>query len=186
MKDVASQQYDLITGTPPYFRVGFTSAKNNKDNDTTDEVITSAVIEQGGMPSSMQSAPARCEFRGGIEAYCHTASALLAMWGRFVVCENWLNNDRVWAGAKEAGLAIECVYPVRGGVKKEHNLFAVYVMKKKSSNEDYDHGKVGDDGEDEQREERNVIQPSLVVRGENGKWTKDYAAVMESMSIPVV
>ena len=61
MKDVASQQYDLITGTPPYFRVGFTSAKNNKDNDTTDEVITSAVIEQGGMPSSMQSAPARCD-----------------------------------------------------------------------------------------------------------------------------
>ena len=61
MEDVASQQYDLITGTPPYFRVGFTSAKNNKDNDTTDEVITSAVIEQGGMPSSMQSAPARCD-----------------------------------------------------------------------------------------------------------------------------
>ena len=135
------------------------------------------------MPTSIQSAPARCEFRGGIEAYCHTASALLANEneGRFVVCENWLNNDRVWAGAKEAGLAIECVYPVRGGVKKEHNLFAVYVMKKKSSN----YGKVGD-GEDEQMEERNVIQPPLVVRGEHGKWTKDYAAVMESMSIPVV
>ena len=30
MEDVASQQYDLITGTPPYFRVGFTSAKTIK------------------------------------------------------------------------------------------------------------------------------------------------------------
>jgi len=32
MKDVASQQYDLITGTPPYFRVlGLHLQKNNKD-----------------------------------------------------------------------------------------------------------------------------------------------------------
>ena len=131
MRDVASNRYDLITGTPPYFRVGFTKTSNTAD-DTSDnnETITSAVIEEGGMPTSKQSAPARCEFRGGIEAYCLTASAMLSQPnGRFVVCENWLNNHRVWNGAKEAGLIIESVQPVRGGVRKEHNLFAVYVMK---------------------------------------------------------
>ena len=132
MQDVASKQYDLITGTPPYFRVGFTSTKGKSD---TDNRITSAVIEEGGMPTSMQSAPARCEFRGGIEAYCLAASAMLAHDGRFVVCENWLNDERVWNGAKEAGLTIEDVQPVRGSVKKEHNLFAVYIMKKMNAEE---------------------------------------------------
>ena len=54
LKEVASQQYDLITGTPPYFRVDFSS-----DKESSDQIA--AVINQGGMPTSMQSAPARCE-----------------------------------------------------------------------------------------------------------------------------
>jgi len=139
MESVASERYDLITGTPPYFRVDFTSSNrssnnntqtskveissssnirssgDNSNNDKEDEVITSAVIQQGGMPTSMQSAPARCEFRGGIEAYCLAASAMLSpSHGKFVVCENWLNDNRVWKGAEEAGLVIECVWPGRG------------------------------------------------------------------------
>ena len=181
MDDVASKRYDLITGTPPYFRVGFTKSSNNA-NDTSDnnETITSAIIEEGGMPTSSQSAPARCEFRGGIEAYCLTASAMLSQpQGRFFVCENWLNNHRVWSGAKEAGLIIESVQPVRGGVKKEHNLFAVYVMKKRSEG-------VEKGGDDEQLVERDVVLPALVVRDEHGKWTEEYKRVMQSMSIPVV
>ena len=175
MVDIASKRYDLITGTPPYFRVGFTKSSNTADNTSdNNESITSAVIEEGGMPTSKQSAPARCEFRGGIEAYCLTASAMLSQpHGRFVVCENWLNNHRVWSGAKEAGLIIESVQPVRGGVRKEHNLFAVYVMKKKGNNE-------------EQKDERDVVLPALVVRDEHGNWTKEYARVMQSMSIPVL
>jgi len=175
IEDVASKRYDLITGTPPYFRVGFTKSSNTADNTSdNNETITSAVIEEGGMPTSIQSAPARCEFRGGIEAYCLTASAMLSQpHGRFVVCENWLNNHRVWSGAKEAGLIIESVQPVRGGVRKEKNLFAVYVMKKKGNNE-------------EQKDERDVVLPALVVRDEHGNWTKEYARVMQSMSIPVL
>ncbi|KAL7539457.1 hypothetical protein ACHAXR_011865 [Thalassiosira sp. AJA248-18] len=173
LENVASKRYDLITGTPPYFRVGFKSSKasnaGNKSSaemDSNDEVITSAVIEQGGMPTSMQSAPARCEFRGGIEAYCLTASAMLSQpHGLFVVCENWLNNDRVWKGAKEAGLNIECVWPVMGGVRKENNLFAVYVMKKCCTDA---HAGGGGDGPKE-----GTVRPSLVVRDEDGKWTKD-------------
>mmetsp|Transcript_4608 Transcript_4608/g.10407 ORF Transcript_4608/g.10407 Transcript_4608/m.10407 type:complete len:333 (+) Transcript_4608:690-1688(+) len=186
MEDVASKRYDLITGTPPYFRVDFTSSKKSTESknstnetDSNDEVITAAVIQQGGMPTSMQSAPARCEFRGGIEAYCLAASAMLSRpHGKFVVCENWLNDDRVWKGAKEAGLTIESVLPVMGGVRKVNNLFAVYVMKVKPE---------GCDGTgDNELEDENKVRPSLIVRDQKGKWTNEYAKVMEAMSIPMV
>ena len=57
LKEVASNRYDLITGTPPYFRVDFST----EGDKATDSKVTAAVINQGGMPTSMQSAPARCE-----------------------------------------------------------------------------------------------------------------------------
>ena len=71
LNDVASRRCDLITGTPPYFRVDFTSSKNTNESERStkgskDEVITSAVIQQGGVSTSMQSALARCEFCGGL------------------------------------------------------------------------------------------------------------------------
>ena len=46
---VKSQKFDLITGTPPYFRVDFsTEDKANTTNNTTSEkVVTKAVINQG-------------------------------------------------------------------------------------------------------------------------------------------
>jgi len=59
------------------------------------------------LPTAQQSAPARCEFRGGIEAYCEAAARVLKpSTGRFVVCENWLNHNRVVAAASETGLQI--------------------------------------------------------------------------------
>ncbi|KAL3799293.1 hypothetical protein HJC23_013018 [Cyclotella cryptica] len=186
LKEVSSQRYDLITGTPPYFRVDFSSSssaevkkscdsKSSKDNR---EVITAAIIQQGGMPTSMQSAPARCEFRGGVEAYCETASAMLAQDGVFAVCENWLNNDRVWNGAKHAGLDIDAVWPVMGKVGKKDPLFAVYVMRKAAERSDMD-SFVSEKG-------REKIQPPIVVRDGNGKWTDGYAKIMDAMSIPVL
>lgn len=43
---VKSQKFDLITGTPPYFRVDFST--EDKANDTTSEkIVTKAVINQG-------------------------------------------------------------------------------------------------------------------------------------------
>lgn len=60
MKQVASHKFDLITGTPPYFRVDF-ATDGNKSAGSKEQVVTAAVINQGGMPTSMQSAPARCE-----------------------------------------------------------------------------------------------------------------------------
>ena len=188
MKSVAARRYDLITGTPPYFRVGFSSSSSSgkkrtsiddeTDVDGGDDATTiSAVIQQGGMPTSMQSAPARCEFRGGIEAYCHAASAMLSHpHGIFVVCENWINDDRVRNGAEDAGLVIDCVWPIRGGVRKETNLFAVYVMRKNC----------GADGNDERREETCITLPAIAVRDVDGKWTHEYAKILEAMSIPVL
>lgn len=171
MEYVSSKQYDLITGTPPYFRVDF-SAISTTEKGQNNQVIT-AVINQGAMPTSIQSAPARCEFRGGVEAYCQAASAMLKPNGMFVVCENWLNDNRVYIGAKEAGLVIDRVWPVMGKTGRKEPLFAVYVMKKQSSQND------------STGEVRTEVNPPLVVRGANGKWTEEYERVMEAMSIPV-
>jgi hypothetical protein len=45
-----SLKFDLVTGTPPYFQVDF---------NTEDKNVTSAIINQGGMPTSIQSAPGK-------------------------------------------------------------------------------------------------------------------------------
>ena len=171
------QAFDLITGTPPYFRVEFqttirakqaavvpeparvsplekndpkhenpvhesilSTASNDRptrespavpmtepertiatcSSTATSLATTRAVIRQGGMPTAMASAPARCEFRGGIEAYVHTAAQWLAVpHGRFVVCENWLNHDRVEAAAQSAGLCIVQQVHVHGKQQQE-------------------------------------------------------------------
>jgi len=168
MQQVASERYHLITGTPPYFRIDFSG---------NGEKITEAKINQGGMPTSMQSAPARCEFRGGIEAYCQAAAAMLQPEGLFVVCENWLNDKRAYDGAEIAGLDIVSVWPVMGRVGKPDPLFAVYVMRKKS--ESYQ-----DIANDQNKANR--MRAPLIVRDEDGKWTEQYAKVMKAMSIPVV
>jgi hypothetical protein len=164
--------FDLITGTPPYFRVNFTveagtnddsnakagetttslstktttttiaatmgddvpnkknghSNSSNNHTNNKNKKVTKAQIRQGGMPTARQSAPARCEFRGGIEAYCHAASQLLhPSHGRFVVCENWSNQARVHKAAEESGLEITSILKVQGKVARE-TLFAVYTM----------------------------------------------------------
>ena len=174
MQKVASEQYDLITGTPPYFFVDFsgTDGKNK-------QAITKAVINQGGMPTSMQSAPARCEFRGGIEAYCQAAAAVLQPDGVFVVCENWLNDKRAYKGADGAKMYVEEVWPVMGRVGKPEPLFAVYVMRKKNSEANLNSA-------DDCQEEKTRVRDPLIVRDEDGKWTNEYAEVMGAMSIPVV
>ncbi len=121
------------------------------------------------MPTSLQSAPARCEFRGGIEDYCSAAASVLAPNGLFVVCENWLNNDRVYLGAKQAGLHIKRVVPIKGTTRKTEILFAIYVMS------------IGDSKDSENSP---LIAEPVSVRNKDGKWTRDYADIMMSMSIP--
>jgi len=173
---VKAEKFDLITGTPPYFRVDFSTEPNPSDHvrddgdneDNRNRRVTTAVIQQGGMPTSMQSAPARCEFRGGVEAYCTAASAVLADNGIFVVCENWLNDTRVHDGAAKAELHVDLVLPVKGKTGRKENLFAVYVLRKRN----------------ESSGEQTMILEALPVRSESGKWTVTYAHVLEAMSIP--
>jgi tRNA1(Val) A37 N6-methylase TrmN6 len=80
---VEARAFDLVTGTPPYFRVG-------------------AGVES----ERVQCAPARFEHRGGVEAYCEAASRALGDLGRFVLCAPSGENARVEEAAAGAGLAV--------------------------------------------------------------------------------
>ena len=155
-----THKFQLVTGTPPYFRVDF-----DVHDKTT---VISAKINQGGMPSSKQSAPARCEFRGGIEAYCATAVKFLDLnGGRFCVCENWLNHHRVVQAALESKLSILEQWHVHGRSGKPI-LFAVYVM-------GHDDGSVNEE----------ATVHTLVVRDAKGDWTEQYkGTVLKEMNIP--
>jgi len=155
---------DLVTGTPPYFRVDFALPTGGADARAGGAPVR-ATIRQGGMPSHDQSAPARCEFRGGVEAYCRAAATLLAPDGRFVVCENWANDDRVRAGAAAARLHVEEVLKVEGRTGRGA-LFAVYTMKR---------GGDGVAGETK-------TLPLLTVRNQK-EWTPEYRVVLEGMGM---
>jgi len=77
-------QFDLVTGTPPYFPSG-----------------------TGTESDHVQRAPCRFEHRGGIEDYCLAAARLLAPSAPFVACETANQQGRVLAAAHAAGLAVE-------------------------------------------------------------------------------
>jgi hypothetical protein len=175
-------KFDLVTGTPPYFRVDFQmAAKKGKSKSASgddDNVVEKAVINQGGMPTCRQSAPARCEFRGGIEAYCHAAALAMKPDGIFVVCENWINDKRVHQGAQDAGLIITEIQPVKGNVNKPDALFAVYTLRKREYLE-MKPEKL------DAMDKAPAPNPPMMVRDDKGKWTVRYAKdVLEWMSIP--
>ena len=77
----SSGGFHLVTGTPPYFAVA-----------------------DGGTPSHEESARCLFEYRGGVEAYCAAAAALLAPGGVFAVCQTSRELVRTYAAAKAAGL----------------------------------------------------------------------------------
>eukprot|EP00977_Amphora_coffeiformis_P009481 scaffold2192_cov170-Amphora_coffeaeformis.AAC.15 len=156
---------DLVTGTPPYFRVDFNVVQGGVK-------VKSAVIRQGGMPTARQSAPARCEFRGGIEAYCEAASRAIKLeTGRFIVCENFENHGRVLQAAEGASLQILHIVQVQGRQARKP-LFCVYVMKKPNS-------------VNITTSAVEATKEVLAVRDDDGNWTKAYAEnVFARMSIP--
>jgi hypothetical protein len=198
-------KFDLITGTPPYFRVDFElrpaetaglptapsseqpaplQCRETEENHTQEQEhngeakqVVGAYIRQGGMPTCKESAPARCEFRGGIEAYCDAAAVKLAANGRFVVCENWLNHDRVLTSATAAGLQITSMQRVIGREGKPA-LFCVYTMVLAPSGQ----GQLSNLPDSEHIA---VFEEDLVVRDRNGAWTPKYAELLRDMSYPV-
>jgi len=150
-----TDRFHLVTGTPPYFAVDFEASSTS---------VASATIRQGGMPTAKQSAPARCEFRGGIEAYCEAAARLLVEEGRFAVCENYQNHERVLRAAQFSGLGIERQVQVEGK-QGRGILFVVYVMV------------LGNNA--------SMNVEHLCVRDGNSCWTQQYKdSVLSSMCIP--
>ena len=85
------ERFELVTGTPPYFNVEWSESGE-------------ASTGFGALPSCRQSAPARYEFRGGVEDYCQAGAHCMTRNGIFVVCEGGLqmNEERVTAGAHRA------------------------------------------------------------------------------------
>ena len=166
LQAIRSTKFDLVSGTPPYFEISFESSDDKASG-------VQSTIVQGGMPTSKQSAPARCEFRGGVEAYCAAAASVLSPNGNFVVCVNWANNQRVYDGAAEAGLHVVTALPVKGKKGKKEPLFGVYVLRKICS---------GNEGGAPSQETE--VLSSLTVRNQNGEWTDEYERVMADMGIP--
>jgi tRNA1(Val) A37 N6-methylase TrmN6 len=170
-------KFDLVTGTPPYFRVEFTTVTANSDDDDDDAatataaaaVVSEAVIRQGGMPLERQSAPARCEFRGGIEAYCGAAAAVLSgTGGTFVVCVNHQNRGRALAAFRDHSFCPRRIYEIEGK-KGRGTLFCVYVLVRRT--------------DESARQDPEVI--SMAVRDDRGEWTDEYrSTVLDTMSIP--
>lgn len=75
------RQFDLVTGTPPYFPLG-----------------------TGTLSEKVQAGPCRFEHRGGVEAYCEAASRTLADGGMFVFCESANQLPRVEAALRDQSL----------------------------------------------------------------------------------
>ena len=105
-------QFDLVTGTPPYF-------PPSTALDAMDE----------------QRAYARIEYRGGVEAYIATGAGLLAPGAPLVLCGDADAEPRVHAAAASHHLQVDArtvVLPRAG----ERPLFSVWVLRHAPSNVD--------------------------------------------------
>ena len=164
----------LVTGTPPYFHIERDEAGN-------------AIPIQGGMPSCVNSAPARNEFRGGIEVYCDAAAKILrgntgsASSGTFVVTMAY-QVARVEAAAARSGLVIFRRLDVIGKTGKSP-LFASFAMRLAINDESV----VAAGGANDAAGARAKTHvESLTVRGSDLKHTAEYEALMQRMGIPPV
>lgn len=146
----------LVTGTPPYF-------------DVTKTEAGAATTNFGAFPACEQSAGARYEFRGGIEAYCKAAADVMAPSARFVVCEGGLhvNLRRVQKAAEGAGLVIVGHRPVVGRAGKP-TLFGVWTMRRLDHASGPCHA---------------LSATPLVVRDRAGRRTTQYEAVLRDMAM---
>jgi tRNA1Val (adenine37-N6)-methyltransferase len=131
---------DLVTGTPPYLPRG-----------TATE------------PARADRGPWHFEHRGGIEDYCRAAARMLAPGAPFVVCAGAVQEARVEAAARDAGLALVRRRDVVPRAAKGA-LFGVYVMRAAST--------------------ASVIEPALVVRDARGAWTEEFRTIRRAMGMP--
>ena len=162
-------KFDNITGTPPYFPVTFS-------NDTGE-----ARTKLGGLPTCEQSAPARYEFRGGVDIYIQAAKPRLrdAM-SRFVVVVGRLdiNHRRVVETAQREELQILQQVLVHGRDDKPP-LFAVYVMALTATTTT-----TTATNNTLVSREKEIKVDRLVIRHKGGKRTDQYIRLMATMGIP--
>lgn len=142
----------LVTGTPPYFD------------------IVDGQTRYGAIPKCEQSAGARYEFRGGVEAYCEAAVKLLRQFpeeSRFVCCEGGLdvNENRIEIAAEDHGLRLLRRVMVYGKVGKSMPLFGVWAFRLM----------------DAVSSEDEVRTDTLEVRDMSGHHTPEYAALLKEM-----
>lgn len=132
--------FDLVTGTPPYLPLG-----------------------TGRASEKPQRAPARLEFRGGIEDYARAAARLLLPGGRFAGCAP-ASRERLDAAARGAGLRVARWRPV---VPREGKppLFLLHEMSR------------GEGG-------LPAPEPPLVVRDRAGARTAEMTEIRDAFGFP--
>ncbi|NOY92126.1 MAG: methyltransferase [Deltaproteobacteria bacterium] len=139
------ERFALITGTPPYQPLG--TATPSPD---------------------AQRAHARMELRGGVEEYLLAASRVLAPAGRFVVCAEGRRPERVFSGARVAGLRVSrqlSVWPREG---RPGPLFHVFTLVHQ--------------GESPAHEEPEYAR--FVARDLDGERTDEYVAMRAFFGLP--
>lgn len=141
--DLPEGPFELVTGSPPYWDPA------------------------SGTPSkALQKAPCRFEHRGGVEEYCLAASRVLAREGLFALVMDGRQRERVFAGAREAGLAI---WRIRDVVPREGKaplmVLAALTLAETAA-------------------EAPVEEPPLVLRHRDGSRTAEFRALRLEMGMP--
>ena len=159
-EDVGASSFRLVTGTPPYFPVQFDAERG----------VTLPLY--GGLPTHAQSAPARFEFRGGLEEYVKTGARFVEpAVGRLVLCEGNLSardpTARATRAAALAGVRIVRTVLVRGRSDKPP-LFAVHVFVRETR---------------ELRIDRGFDLEEISIRFKGGKRTPEYLKLVEEMGV---
>jgi tRNA1Val (adenine37-N6)-methyltransferase len=101
------QEFDLITGTPPYFPT-----------------------DNGVLPQNLGRGMCAFEIRGGIEVYCKCASLYLKKHSesRFIVAQTSLEIERSEKAGYDVGFEIVKRFDIHGIIGKP-SLFSVFVFK---------------------------------------------------------
>ena len=113
-----NSQFDVITGTPPYFKEG-----------------------EGALSAKIDQKACLFEFRGGVEAYIEAAHRYLKDQGRFVVVESALGQKRIDESCKVNGMRVVERWDF---IPKEGKrpLFVIAVLEKSQQWKDYEIKKV--------------------------------------------
>ncbi len=145
------EKFDLITGSPPYW-------------PTSDGILS----------ENEQKVACRFEVRGGVEAYCETASKHLAPGGHFFLVFPRVQEERVIEGARKHGLH---VLRSREVVLKEGEepLLCLYQLGRVEDFPPKFLQKIG---------ERGFVEPRLLIRKKDGHVSEEYSVIKLSIGFP--